>query len=193
MYTIKVNSSYLKQAYGDFKKEQTAQFALCFWTLDFKVSSENKYMKIRQLQFGDYEVTGKIVYLSDKVWVVDFGKIMAYGFPELVRQYEGNLKVGDFIEGLVHLDIDMFHYFEYHYKEEGIQPLIYKWNINKILKIDAPKDDIQLRKNMDRWKTIEINKTNCLYDDDGMALYLFKCELLDSEPKYKIDLHNSVK
>ncbi|HEY9060503.1 MAG TPA: hypothetical protein VIO64_08395 [Pseudobacteroides sp.] len=190
MYNIGVESGYLKQAYGNFKKAQKAQFALCFWPTECTFSSEKKYIKTRHMQLNDYAVTGKIVYLNNNVWVVDFGKFMAYAFPELIKQYNGNVKVGDFIEGKGHIDIDMFQYFEYHHKEKDIQPLIYTWSINNILKIVASKVDMQLGKNKDKWDTIEIEQTRCLYDDDGMASYIFQCELLEVEPKFRIELHN---
>lgn len=193
MHNIGVKSGYLKQAYGDFRKGQNAQFALSFWPIGLNVSSEKNFLKARHLQLNDYEVAGQIVYLNNNVWVVDFGKFMAYAFPEMTKQLQGNVRIGNFIEGKVHFDIDMFQYFEYHHKEEGIQPIIYTWSIDTILKIVAPTNDIQLGKNKDKWNTIEIDQTRCLYDDNGTASYIFQCELLDTEPKYKIETYNSAK
>jgi hypothetical protein len=193
MYSIGVKASYLVQYYGNFKKAQKTQFASCFWAEGFIVSSERRFKKIKHIAFNDYDVLGEIVFLNNKIWVVDFGKFMAYAFPQTIKQYEGKVKVGDFIEGKACLEIDMFPYLEYHHKEEGIQPLIYTWNVDKIQKIVAPIDDIQLGKNKDRWSTTEIEQTKCLYDDNGMALYIFQCELLNDEPKYEIEIHNSTK
>lgn len=191
MYSIGVKASYLVQYYGNFKKAQKSQFAICFWPDRFVVSSEKRFKKIKHLAFNDYDIIGEIVFLNDKVWVVDFGKILAYAFPQAIKQYERNVKVGDFIEGKACLEIDMFPYLEHHHKEKGIQPLIYTWNIDTILKIAAPIDDIQLGRNKDKWDTVEIERTQCLYDDNGMASYVFQCGLLDDEPKYEIEINNS--
>lgn len=173
--------------YEDFNVGQIVEFALEFYPHKIELSSsQNRTVSL----IGDsrYKINGEIVFIEDKLWIIDFG-ICAFQESYL----PSNSKVGDFISADIYLGIDYYVYFESLYKIQGIPPLIYNWNIKKIFQQTAPfiESELEGRKVLIRdekklgYKEIQI--TNAWTDDNGSAHYILQCDKFDDTPKFKIN------
>ncbi|MCI0744715.1 MAG: hypothetical protein L0Y58_04840 [Verrucomicrobia subdivision 3 bacterium] len=118
--------------YGDFETGQNAEFALEFYSQNFR-KTHLRSKSCKKLGAAKYAIVGEIIYLTDEVWVLDFG-ICAF---QESKPPEG-IRVGDFIAAEIYLGIDPFFYFERLYTLPKIPALIYSWKINSIGQQTAP-------------------------------------------------------
>src|ERR1700678_726165 len=58
--------------YGDFETGQSADFALEFYSQSFD-GTHIKTKSARSLGAAKFDVTAEVIYLTPKVWVLDFG------------------------------------------------------------------------------------------------------------------------
>jgi len=174
--------------YGDFSKGQTAEFALEFYPDDKVRFNESKEKSVKPLGAARYEINGEIVYLNNKVWVIDFG---ICAFQEATPP--SDIKVGQYVTAEIYLGIDPFFYFESLHSYPGMPPLVYAWRINSIGMQTAPF--IEKRHSFFAQKVLirdptkigyrAIEKTDAWKDDNGNAGYVLTCIRLDVPPKYE--------
>ena len=120
--------------YPDFRvNRDPVAFAVEFYSIRGLRKSTAPATNAVSLSGSEYTVGAKVVHLTDKWWVIDFG-IMAY-CEETPPQ---NISVGDYVRGDVDLGIDPFFYFEYLCKSEHSPALTYDWEIVSILHRKAP-------------------------------------------------------
>lgn len=171
--------------YGDLETGQVLEFALEFYSENFRPSG-TKRKSFKKIDAAKYEIVGEVIFLSDAVWVLDFG---VRAFRE--SKPPNGISVGSFVTAEIHLGIDPFFYFEYLYDLQGMPPLIFTWIINSIDQQTAPfieSREAPGRKLLIRdqkklgYKTIP--KTDAWKDDGGHAEYILTCELLQTPPKH---------
>jgi hypothetical protein len=173
--------------YGDFVSGQISQFALEFCPITVSTASARE-KSLKSLGAGKYEVVGEVIYRSKEVWVLDFGLRVF----DRVKPTQG-IALGEFVAVELQLGIDPFFYFEGLHELPGMQPMIYSWKINSILRQTAPfietKDasgwNVSLRDER-KLGYITILKTDAWGDDKGNAEYILKCTKLDVPPAFKI-------
>jgi hypothetical protein len=172
--------------YGDFSTGQHAEFALEFFRYDIRLTECKEKSSILKKDWTKgfdlpmYEINAEVIYLSNEVWVVDFGLC---AFQETAPP-EG-LSRGDFVRGGISLGVDPFFYFERLHALPSMPPLIYSWRIKSIRIQTAPfiKKGNVFSRDEDKlgYKTIE--STDAWKDDNGAGEYLLTCARLDITPK----------
>lgn len=176
--------------YPDFRKGQLAEFALFFQPrslLREAKSSEPDAMLIKE---SDYIVNAKVVFVGRESWVIDFG-LLAYTNQPPPK----GIKVGSTFSAEIWLGIDYYLYFQALSKVESVPPMIYTWNIQKILMQTAPfiktistepgrlfGKEIFVR-DVEKLGYKEITATDAKHDDDGSANYMLTCEDTGEMPK----------
>jgi hypothetical protein len=121
--------------YDDFCVGDRRKFALEIWASAPLAKSAENVMALREQSGHSYDVAGKLVFISDGVWVIDCG-VLAYSDRQ--SEIEGGCTIGDFVQGNMRLGVDPFFYFEQHYKVPSIPPLIYEWQVNSIEQDTTP-------------------------------------------------------
>lgn len=171
--------------YGDFETGQSADFALEFYSHSFD-RTDTKTTYARSLGAAKYDVTAEVIYLTPKVWVLDFG---LRAFHD--SQPPPEITVGSFVTAEIYLGIDPFFYFEGLHALPGMLPLIYSWKVTSIGQQTAPF--IETRETSGRKVLIRdekklgygtIGKTDAWKDDGGNAEYVLFCSQLDVPPKF---------
>jgi len=172
--------------YGDFEKDQVAEFALEFYSPTYQASSARS-KSFKGLGAAKYEIIGEVIYLMGEVWVLDFGLC---AFQE--SKPPGGIKVGSFVAAEIYLGIDPFFYFERLYKLPKIPALIYSWKINSIgqqtppfVETRAPSGQKVLIRDEKKLGYKIIHKTDAWKDDGGNAEYILTCLRLDVPPKFE--------
>jgi hypothetical protein len=171
--------------YGDFETGKSADFALEFYSKSFDRAA-TKTKSARSLGAAKYDVTAEVIYLTQEVWVLDFG---FRAFHD--SKPPPGITVGSFVTAEIYLGIDPFFYFEGLHSLPGMLPLIYSWRVTAIGQQTAPiietrntsgqkvliRDETKLG-----YKTIA--KTDGWKDDGGNAAYILFCAQLDVPPKF---------
>jgi hypothetical protein len=121
--------------YDDFCVGERHKFVLECWASTPLTKSAENVTALQEQSGHSYDVTGKLVFTSDGVWVIDCG-VLAYS--ERDSEIEGGCKVGDFVQGNLRFGVDPFFYFEQHYKIPSIPPLIYEWQVDSIEQDTTP-------------------------------------------------------
>jgi hypothetical protein len=179
--------------YDNFETGQTAEFALEFYSPNYK-KSESHSKSCNRLGGAEYSIVGEVIYLRTDMWVLDFG-LCAFQDSE---PPEG-IRVGDFIAAEISLGVDPYFYFETLYALPGIPPLIYSWKINAIDQQTAPfiesrepsgqkvliRDGKVLIRDEKKLGYKPITKTDAWNDDGGHAEYVLTCAPLPNPPKFK--------
>ncbi len=170
--------------YPDFASGQDAKFALEFYSQEGLKASHQKTTGSKYLGQGRYEVVAKIVHMTERIWVIDFG-ILA--FKE--QKPPINIHAGDFVEGQIYLNIDPFFYLEYLYKQPDMPKLSYRWNVKSIYRHLAPLINHPTQTNTfigDQTQEVAepITKMDAWHDEKkGMSCYyILNCRLL-SDPE----------
>lgn len=160
--------------YSDFRVGEIREFALEFYPISLgNIESKNTITPKK----GDlYEINGKVDYVDNDSWVIDFGlKAFQESSPP-----EG-IKIGDKVSGVFYLGVDPFFYFERLKDKAGFPDITYKWQIEKIEMETTPFIETAAR-TFERDKTkesyIEITETNAWEDFEGSACYLLYCKKL---------------
>ena len=113
----------------DFAVGKSVKFALEFWFQKYSICDEP--IRLTAMDKGClYDAVGECVFsdVEAKVQVLSFGEISAYRYSR-----DSNLKAGDRVAGNMYLGIDHFAYYEWLHKLPGIPPLMYEWQIERIL------------------------------------------------------------
>ncbi len=169
--------------YGDFQCHEQANFALEFFPLSCRVSSSTEKKAI-WLSASKYKVNAEVTFVGKGCFVIDFG-VLAYQNadpPETIGR-------GMWLEAEIYLGIDPFFYIEDLAHVEGMPPLIYAWQIQKIgletapfiETVDARGIRIMIR---DETKSAprDVQQTDAWKDDNGNAEYVLDCTLMDVPP-----------
>jgi hypothetical protein len=174
--------------YGDFQRGQQAAFALEFFPHDCRPSSA-KECRARRTGENRYSVTAKVLHVSRRACVIDFG-VRAFrqgSWPKI-------LKKGAWIDADLYLGIDPFFYFEELANARGMPPLIYDWTIRAITMQTAPF----LESRTDRGQRLfirdesksafkRVQQTAAWTDDNGHAEYVLHCQVHDRRPRRTLD------
>lgn len=176
--------------YRDFYCGQIAEFALELY-VDSLETCEKQPVAANLIDLPHYQVTAEVVYISEKVDVIDLG-VCAY---MSTRKSLSGIKTGDFLTGKIRLGVDPFFYFESHYKLSNIPPLIYTWQIDKITLCRGKYITTKNSKGEDILEASslefeEVEKTDvwgsgAKKPDYTLFGYTFDCTKLDVEPKYQ--------
>lgn len=174
--------------YGDFHVGQRAEFAVEFYPESVRKVEKTSPPLFERVGYAAYRARGPIVHLTPKLWILDLGILV---FQESAPPKR--LSVGDVVEGVFHLGVDPFFYFERLYGNSRIPPMIQTWQLRQILIETAPFIESRefgaaggrryLERDPDKLEMREIAETDAWEDDNGSAEYVFVCELLDSPPK----------
>jgi hypothetical protein len=169
--------------YGDFHCHQKAKFALEFYPHDFQRTSATEKMA-DCIGGSRYRVNAQVVCVLADVWVVDFG-LSAF---QQAKPPHGT-REGDWIAADIDLGIDPFFYFEELAHVQGMPPLIYEWIVREILMQTAPFVETRdhrgtrfLVRDESKSAYRQIEQTNAWTDDNGLAEYILRSELLGTPP-----------
>ena len=163
--------------YPDFSVGQKAQFALEFYPHSLKLS-ESRSPLATHLKASRYQVCAQVVYLNERVWVLDMG-FLAYNQTYPLPQ--GAAK-GSWVEAEIYLGIDPFMYFEGLKSMPGMPRLTYSFLVTQILLETTPWLTTQTMKLRDEQNESyqEVAETNAWSDDGGDASYILKCVSIDA-------------
>jgi hypothetical protein len=174
--------------YDDFCVGDRRKFALEFWAPTPLTKSAENVMALREQSGHSYDVTGKLVFTSDGVWVIDCS-VLAYFERE--SEIDGECKVGDFVQGSLRFGVDPFFYFEQHYKIPNIPPLIYEWQVNSIEQDTTPyilSNDARTYIRDERRRShqsVRGTAKNFIIPDQGPEFILY-CSRLGTAPSHKL-------
>ena len=166
--------------YPDFESGQHAEFAVEFDFPEPPELTDQVAPRARLADGASYEITGRVMAIAEKAWVLDCGIGVYQDQPR-----PPGVAVGDMVCGIANLRVDPFPYFERLHAFAGMPPLIYTWRIAEISRQTAPfvgagnaliRDPTKLG-----WLPLE--RTDAWHDDDGRADYKLDCILLDVPPK----------
>jgi hypothetical protein len=165
--------------YPDFVRDQQTSFALEFYPVKaLQVDEPGTPSSIALINRPDwsarYNATGRVIYVADDWWVVDFG-LLAFQEDKAGKH---KFRPGDYVRGEISFGIDPFFYFEQLARRDDAPALIYDWTITKIEMQTAPRIETKPKyferdPRLPGWR--EIEKTDAWQDDDGNAEYLLHC------------------
>jgi hypothetical protein len=171
--------------YGDFATGQVVEFALEFYSKDYR-QTEPRAKSCAKLGAAKYSVVGEVIYLNDEAWILDFGMC---AFQESKPPIQAS--VGGFIAAEIYLGIDPFFYFERLHTSPKIPPLICTWKINSIwrqttplVELHEPSNRKAFVRDKNKLAYSVIPKTDAWKDDGGHGEYFLTCELLPVPPKF---------
>jgi hypothetical protein len=174
--------------YDDFCAGEKRKFALEIWAPTQLTRSTENVISLREQSGHSYDVTGRLVFASDGVWVIDCG-VLAYSDRE--GEIKGGCRVGDFVRGSLTFGVDPFFYFEKYYKIPSIPPLIYEWQVNSIEQDTTPyilSDDARtyIRDETQRsHHSVRGTAKDLIVPDRGPEFILY-CSKLGAEPSHKL-------
>jgi hypothetical protein len=170
--------------YGDLRCGQEIRFAVdCVpYLLDITAPSAPNAVHITGAL---YDVRGAAVFVTDGVWVIDFG-LLAYAVMPLPQ----GVKVGTWVTGRMALSIGASMDLAIISEMRGVPPLSYRWRIDRILRktgpfikdTSAPPGYNVVVRDPSRLSYEEIEQTNLRRDDDCNADYVLCCTLLEALP-----------
>jgi hypothetical protein len=168
--------------YPDFLAGTDAAFALEFYAASGLRKAEGPVRPQLQHIIGpEYEAIGRIIYISDDWWVIDFG-IPAFQDSKP----PDTLRLGDEVRGRITLGIDPFFYFERLALRPGAPALVADWHVKRIQIQTAPfiqQGNMMLRDEaLFGWR--DITKTDAWKDDGGLGEYLLTCEVLSPKLRH---------
>lgn len=163
--------------YADFSVGQRAEFALEFYAAE-QLRLGNGPAAPVSLGDARYEISATVVTVREEGWVIDFG-IQAYqeSPPDL------DIQVGTGVAGIVYVSIDPFFYFERLAQVPDMPPLVYTWDILDIRRILA-SEETEVGATGELLRFEHLASTDAWHDDDGVAEYVFDCQLIDVPPKH---------
>jgi hypothetical protein len=172
--------------YGDFETGKNVDFALEFYSQSFDKANK-KTKSARSLGDAKYDITAEVIYLTEEVWVLDFG-LRAFHDS---KPPPGTI-VGSFVTANIYLGIDPFFYFEELHALPGMLPLIYSWKVASIGQQTAPlieslnaSGQKALVRDATKHGYRTIGKTDGWEDGGGNAEYILFCAQLDVPPKFR--------
>jgi hypothetical protein len=193
VWNISLNSWVIQDGnYPNFKKGQTAEFALYFHANKDLINVGAGDLQVAFIKDCKYTVTAKVAYVGDECWIIDFG-LLAYSDNHPPK----GIKVGSVFSAEIWLEIDYYFYFEFLSKNDNVPPMIYTWNVQKIFQQTAPFiKRISTRPGTLFGKEVlvrdpakigyrEIESTDAWKDDNGSAEYIMTCEKIMTPEKRK--------
>lgn len=164
--------------YADFSVGQRAEFALEFYAAEQLRPGGGPAAPVA---LGDarYEIAATVTTVRKEAWVIDFG-IQAYQESPPAP----GIEVGSGVAGVVYLSVDPFPYFERLAQLPDIPPLVYTWDIVAIRRIVGPSNEADVSAAGVPMRFEHLSSTDAWHDDnDGVAEYVFDCQLVDVPPK----------
>jgi hypothetical protein len=165
--------------YNDFRVGQQAEFAMEFYPVSLR-PSDDCGQSFRHLKANLYQVVGRVVFVTQKVWVIDVGFMLFQETrpPSYATRHS-------WFAGEIEISIDPYFYREYLHGLPGMPELTYGFQITDIFLEQTPwlisKDEVG-RTVMERNKRKEsytaINETDAWKDDEGRAHYILQCRWL---------------
>ncbi|HEX2916610.1 MAG TPA: hypothetical protein VH186_37970 [Chloroflexia bacterium] len=180
--------------YSDFESGQPVQFALEITTPYHSLSLVNaSHRDCQLLGKAFYRVSGEIIYTNNSLWVIDFGLCGYYEADTLAVQAE----VGQWVSGEIKLGVDSFFYFREYNRLVQVPPLIYTWQVNRIIRqnsfftyhkersglIVGTKDETKAK--LDEIETTKKGMNEKPEPPYRTTNYYLYCNKLDSLPEYK--------
>ena len=164
--------------YPDFMVGDQCRFALEFDAKHVVLTgSQRRYWE--HISGARYKFVGDVVFINDKVWVIDFG-LQAYTearSPQFIQ-------LGARVEGELYLGVDPFTYKENLWSIPGMPSLIRDFRIESISLETTPwipgyigASGARIRDDS-RESFVEVPRTDAWQDDDQHAHYVLRCELL---------------
>jgi hypothetical protein len=172
--------------YSDFERGSIRRFALEFHAENslVVVSDGRQAPGLIHHRESEYSAGGIVRFCTDKVWVIDFGSVMAYR----KERPPSGVVPGSFVTGEISLGIDPFFYYEGLYGIPGMPALIYEWEIAGITMETAPiiesfkHPQVKcLARDLTKRGQKPIHKTNAWNDDNGFGDYVLECRLVSTE------------
>jgi hypothetical protein len=166
--------------YPDFAVGDLRRFALEFdpHTL-LPTSSPRCYCE--HISGARYKVVADVVFVTDEVWVIDFG-LPAYTEARAPQP----VQVGGQVEGELYLGVDPFMYKESLWSIPGIPSLAREFRVERIVLETTPwisgyagSTPTRMR-DQSKESFVEVPQTDAWRDDDKGAHYVLQCELLSS-------------
>lgn len=163
--------------YDDFCRGDHAAFALEFYPrrgLELLEPGEVHSRSLTPVGNGCYEAVGRVAFLADDWWAVDFG-VLAFAEETPPK----HARLGLWVRGDMGLGVDPFFYFGRLCRRAGAPALIYDWSIEKIEVQTAPIIEVRAgwrERDPARLGWKEVCKTDAWNDDGGSAEYLLHCK-----------------
>jgi hypothetical protein len=170
-----------------FAVGKSVKFALEFSFEKYSICNEPTRLTAKDIGC-EYDAVGECVF-SDaeaEVQVMSFGEISAYCHSSV-----SNLKAGDRVTGNMYLGVDHFAYYEWLHDVPGIPPLMYEWQIERILFDVTPLIMGTDERGHDAWVVDEtrVKYREVLYTDprlrhpkDTLGDYILICSRFEKPP-----------
>ena len=164
--------------YSDFAKGQTAEFAVEFWIPDGSEVTECGGTPGATAFGHEYDAIGRCILQNAEVTLLDIG-ICVYR-QESPCTWSAPFKSGRAFRARISLGVEPFSWFAVELANGVVQPMVYTWRIESILRQTAPLILIgrSLVRDAERLGYEEIDRTNAWDDDGGHAEYVLRCRLL---------------
>ena len=101
----------------NFEVGQIVRFAVQFYLPQFAVCSDFKILKAINGRPSFYEIVAESIFQTEAAWVLDLGDIKVY-----TKSPQTDIKSGQYVQGILSLHVDPFHYFEELCNLPGIPP-----------------------------------------------------------------------
>ena len=161
--------------YPDFTIGQKRCFALEFYPKSLQPSSGTD-VSMQSLGANRYRVCAKIVFATEKCWVIDCG-VLAYKERELPKSFS----CGSYVEGDLSISVDSYMYLKYFHALSGMPALSYQWLVSGIEMETTPWIEVRPRymeRDLRRESYLKINGTDARNDDGCHANYMLYAKLL---------------
>jgi hypothetical protein len=119
--------------YPDFESGQHSEFAVEFYFPEPPELIEHGAPGVRWTEGNSYEVSGRVVAIVEKAWVLDCGIGVYQDQPPPPA-----IAAGGMVRGIANLGVDPYFYFDRLHRSAGMPPLIYTWRIAEISRQTAP-------------------------------------------------------
>ncbi len=178
--------------YKDFYVGQIAEFALEIYPKTL-TQSDSVEIVAEPSDTTTYKVNAQVVFVVQKVGVIDFG-IRGYCSSHNLKPFYTE---GAFLGGEIRLGIDPFFYYERHIKLPGIPPIMYTWQIDRInlhrwgaIETVDEKGHGHIITDESKYIIEEVTKTDAWGDkrknlEYPLYGYNLHCTKLDIEPKFR--------
>jgi len=164
--------------YGDFAKGQTAEFAVEFWIPEGSEVTQCEDPPGAKAVGHEYDAIGRCILQNAEVTLLDIG-ICVYR-QESPCTSSAPFESGQVFRTRISLGVEPFSWFAAELANGVVQPMVYTWRIESILRQTAPLILVgrTLVRDAERLGYEEIDGTNAWEDDGGHAEYVLRCELL---------------
>jgi hypothetical protein len=170
--------------YPDFRIGDAINIALEFHPYRI-CESRNSLASITRLSSCHYRVNGKSIFVSNNVFVLDFG-LLAYDQASPPKWMKSNC----YIDAEIYLGIDPFFYFEELHAILGMPELRYNFRVRGIelettpwmSTVDSHGHRMNVRDDSQA-SFCPVSETDAWSDDNGNAHYVLELERIDNGPE----------